>query len=617
MDLVNISETFKNLETQETLNKAFFYKSKDCQISYKQLLTDVNKIHVILKNYNLEKGDKVILSTNNDYYTALIFISLLRYGIVTVFLDPNVKSIRAQSIINKVAPKACFMDKDLFESRKIDSNICQIKIKAEEQKKGKLFKRLLRNKTQEISYEKNCFPDMLNTTQETSVNLEPIFGNDIAYIIFTSGTTSAPKGVMISHESLFTHLHTLSKVYSLNKNSRILNILMLYHADGCIQGPILSLYNAATWLRPFTFDLAKIGDLFNSVYKFRTTHLITVPTVLSFMNKFKENYEDSFLTDDFELLVSVASKLEKDLWSDFENNFQTKILNVYGLTETVAGSLFSTNGSTSKKGTIGTPIDCEAKLIKNNGETASVNEEGVLMLKGKHIFTGYLNAYEETEKVLQNGWLNTGDIAIKDNEGNYTIIGREKSTINSGGVNIYPEQVSEMINTHPDVVESICVGIHDESFGEKLVTAIVAAPNKPINELDLVEFLRPLLEQNQIPKEYYFFEELPKGISGKIITNEVIKLIIDNKKDLNDINQIKNYQHSIIQCASEAFGESPENISFKDSSYSLDGWDSMGHLIFVTSLEKKFNIRFSTAEMMTMNTLSSVEKILKSKLVLN
>jgi long-chain acyl-CoA synthetase len=504
----------------------------------------------------------------------------------------------------------------LFVARGIDTNAVSfcLKINKEAQKKGMLFDRLLKSKKAAALADESIFPAILNTAAEALQTLENIEADDVAYILFTSGTTSDPRGVMISHGNLFAHLHTLKKVYGLTEDDRILNILMLYHADGIIQGPLLTAFNQATWIKPFRFDLSTIGDLFNAIYKYRITHFITVPTVLSFMNKFHEGYEDSFQTENFKFIISVASKLELKLWQDFEQRFHTKLLNVYGLTETVAGSLFcGVNNFPRKVGTVGRPIDCDAKIIKEDGSTAEANEAGILWLKGDHIFKGYLNNTAATEAVLIDGWLNTGDVATRDEEGFYAITGREKNTINTGGINIYPEQITEMINTHPKVLESICLGLADENFQEKLVCALVIKPHETLDKTELLAFLRPLLEQSQLPKNFYFFDDLPKGLSGKIQINAVKEMIaatVDKNADISTATT----GITIIEAAAEAFGMDKSFIKMSDTSNSLDGWDSMAHLVFITILEKRFAIQFSTAEMMNMNRLTSVEKIISGKL---
>jgi len=616
MSNTNINSLFELLR-QPALSNRLFAQIQDDKITYGRLLEEIGKLHAIFQKNGVKKGDKVILSTNDDYYTALFFLAFLRYGTVTIFIDPDVPARRAMAIIEKTGANIFVMDTDLFVTRGIDVNAVSffLKINKEAQKKGMLFDRLLKSKKTAASpTDEFIFPAILNAAVEAPQTIENIEADDVAYILFTSGTTSDPRGVMISHGNLFAHLHTLKKVYGLTENDRILNILMLYHADGIIQGPLLTAFNQATWIKPFRFDLANIGDLFNAIYKYRITHFITVPTVLSFMNKFHEGYEDSFQTENFKFIISVASKLELKLWQDFEQKFHTKLLNVYGLTETVAGSLFcGVNNFPRKVGTVGTPIDCEAKIIKEDGITARSNEAGILWLKGNHIFKGYLNNAAATEAVLIDGWLNTGDVATRDEEGFYCITGREKNTINTGGINIYPEQITEMINTHPSVLESICLGLADENFQEKLVCALVIKPHETLDKTELLTFLRPLLEQSQLPKNFYFFDDLPKGLSGKIQINAVKeKILATNDKDADVTTATAAI--TIIEAAAEAFGMDKSFIKMSDTSNSIDGWDSMAHLVFITILEKRFAIQFSTGEMMNMNRLTAVETIISGKL---
>ena len=615
MSNTNINSLFQILR-QPALSNRLFAQMQDDKITYGRLQEEIGKLHAIFQKNGVKKGDKVILSTNDDYHTALFFLAFLRYGMVTIFIDPDVPARRAMAIIEKTGANIFVMDTDLFVTRGIDTNVVSfyLKINKEAQKKGMLFERLLKSKKAAVPTDDSIFPAILNTVVEVPQTIENIEADDVAYILFTSGTTSDPRGVMISHGNLFAHLHTLKKVYGLTENDRILNILMLYHADGIIQGPLLTAFNQATWIKPFRFDLSNIGDLFNAIYKYRITHFITVPTVLSFMNKFHEGYEDSFQTENFKFIISVASKLELKLWQDFEQRFHTKLLNVYGLTETVAGSLFcGVNNFPRKVGTVGTPIDCEAKIIKEDGSTALPNEAGILWLKGDHIFKGYLNNIAATKAVLIDGWLNTGDVAIRDDDGFYCITGREKNTINTGGINIYPEQITEMINTHPKVLESICLGLADENFQEKLVCASVIKPHETLDKNELLSFLRPLLEQSQLPKNFYFFDDLPKGLSGKIQTNAVKEMIVATDEKDADVTTATT-AITIIEAAAEAFGMDKSSIKMSDTSNSIDGWDSMAHLVFITTLEKRFAIQFSTAEMMNMNRLTSVEKIINGKL---
>ncbi len=601
-----ISELYNHLDSNKNSKKVFAQIGSQ-RYTYGQVLQDIYKLNHLFNQKGLKEGDRVVLSIDNDYYTSLFFLAFLRYGITAVMIDPNVPVLRAIALIKKADVQGFVMDEKLFNDRniRIDETPFILKVKPTQAKKGRLFSRLLKGKKMtNDAAQKDTFPSILEKLSSAPTDIPTIQSSTPAYVMFTSGTTSQPKGVMISHENLSTHLQTLSKVYGLNEDSQILNILMLYHADGIIQGPLLSLYNECTWNRPSTFDVTKIVDLFHSIYKYRITHFIAVPTILSFMNKFSEGYEDSFDTPDFQFIVSVAAKLELNLWETFEQKFGVKLVNVYGLTETVAGSLFCGVGDfPRKRGTIGQPVDCEAKIT----------EDGRLWLKGKHIFVGYLNDETATAKAFDGDWFDTGDLATSDEDGFYKITGRVKNMVSYGGINIYPEQITEMINTHPVILEGICFGIPDEVFGEKLVAAVQIKTGETLSELAFFDFLRPLLEQNQLPKQVHFLDELPKGLSGKVQLKTLQALISKNSQGLVATAN-ETYEKAVIVAASNAFKIPVEKLTMKDTSATLDGWDSMAHLEFITLLENQFETRFSTAEMMTMNSLKAAETMLSQKL---
>ena len=609
----NVQSLFEGLE-DSSLQKKIFAQFGDSKITYKKLLEDVNRLCYYFHQKGLEKQDHVILSTKDDYFTSLFFLAFLRYGIVSILLDPEVPQKRALALMEKADAKGLVMDDDLFEERNVpkDAFSFTLRIKKDTQKKGRLFKRLMKNKKGDEP-QATSFPAIINDLSSNAVSLSSSQSDDLAYILFTSGTTSEPKGVMISHGNLFAQLSTLSNVYELDDYARLHNIMMMYHVDGIIQGPVLALYNRAIWVRPMRFDLSKINDVFHSIYKYRATHFFCVPLILSFMEKYSEGYEDSFQTDDFKYVISSASKLEHKLWQDFEQKFKVPVFNVYGMTETVAAALYCTRDEKRKVGTIGVPVDCEAKIAYADGSDVPNGNEGVLWIKGSNIFKGYFNNPSSTQEALKDGWLNTGDVAVKDDDGFFTITGRVRNMINTGGVNIYPEQVSEMVSTHPSIIENVCLGVEDENIGEKLVCVAALKPGSQLDKMELLDFLRPLIKQNQLPKEVVFLEALPKGISGKVEINEVRKLI-SNSSELPQSTSTSNHQHVVIEVASEVFGIAANNLNMQDTAQSIDGWDSMAHLAFITGLEKRFDLRFSTSEMMTMTSLNTAHRILSQKL---
>lgn len=609
MPYKNIVEVVSQLDDKSHSAK-LFARIGNSEYTYGQLSKDVLKTLGYFKSSGIRKGQAVVLSTSHPYHMTVLYLAMLRYGIVTVLIDPDVPERRFDALCKQASVTGLIMDAELYAKRSIhkQDDRFQLKIRENTQNRTGLLAKLLKKEASNLPLEGiNDYPRVLTEIIDHS-SIDHPRAEDIAYIIFTSGTTSAPKGVMITHKNLFSHLDTLASAYKLAPNTRLLNILNLYHADGINQGPLLAAYHSITWFAPFSFDLTRLSDLFLSIYKYRITHFIAVPTILSLMNKYSEGYEDSFDTEEFEFIISVAAQLESDLWRTFENKFMTRIANVYGLTETVNGAVFNLPYDPNRKiGAIGRPLDCEVRIVPTDQQGNL--QQGELWIKGTNVFAGYVADDNATKHVKHKGWLNTGDIASVDEDGNYFILGRTKNTISTGGFNIYPEQITEMINTHPEVVESICFGRKDVHFEERIAVAVVLSSGATTSTSELADYLSDKLERNQMPKSIYVLDELPKGLSGKVQLDKV-KVLIDRKSSNNDLH----IADDIIAIAAECFGRDPSEIDADANSSSLDGWDSMAHLDFITKIEARFGIEMNTADMMIMNSIKNAKRIIAQKL---
>ncbi len=575
--------------------------------SYQELSEAVHTMALFFQQAGLRPGSRVVLSVANPLDTAVLFWSMLASGITVVGIDPEAGKARAGLIIQQAEAEGFIIDRQLVSRWGLDDYAgFLLPVELAQPKKGKLYTKLLSRKKEAAETPAHSYPAILDTTAAISA-LAEVPPSTLAYILFTSGTTANPKGVMISHRNLFSHLQTLSAHYKLESRSHLLNILKLYHADGVIQGPVLAGYNTCCWHRPLEFEIPRIPDLLDAIYKNRISHAVMVPTILYLLHKFGEDYEDSFETEDFQCVISVSSHIEMALWQAFEQKFKTRIVNVYGLTETVAGSFFCGPDDASRQvGSIGKPIDCEARILTDAGKAAQPQEEGELQLKGEHVFVGYFNNAAATAEAMEDGWLKTGDLAVCDEAGFYKITGRKKNIIISGGVNIHPEEITEVIHTHPLVRESACMGKEDAAFGEKLVACVVTEPGAQLDAAQLTDYLRQRLESSKIPGEIHFMDELPKGLSGKVQLQALRERL---EKQSQADPQDQNMYSQVIASAAQAFAISPEKLSLESNSRSIEGWDSMAHLNFVLLLENHFQLRFSTADIMVMNSIQTAVDI--------
>jgi acyl-coenzyme A synthetase/AMP-(fatty) acid ligase/acyl carrier protein len=611
---MNIVQLLDRAKT--TPKKEFAVLAQGNTITYGDLVLCVDKLSIIFDQLGLKPNDKIVLSTEDARSLVEIAIAAYRYGLTVILIDHTSKSTRVNSILNTSKPQAFFIDPHLKTAWAIEHANC-IEIKRGIAAGKKIFNKIFAKKVIQVATEdiqSNRYPSCIETI-ETKIPKYPatIDQSTIAYIIYTSGSTSDPKGVAISHHNLFSHLQTLNTVYEMNDTTVILNLLNLYHADGINQGPLLALFNGGTWFSPFKLDTSQLDLIYYAIYKYKITHLFVVPTLLSFFEKYHEDFEDSFQTPNFKFIISVAAQLEERLWNTVSTIFKVQIVNVYGLTETVNGSLFCGPQLDSYKiGTIGKPVDCTIKIINEKGVAVGADEKGELLIKGEHIMVGYFNNSKATNEAIIDGWLHTGDLAQQDQQGFVKIVGRKKSMINSGGFRVQPEEIEEIILQTNQVDECKVIGIYDALLTEKMVACVSLKNNIQLDEIQLYKFLRENLEQEKVPHEIYFLEELPKGISGKIQVEQLKKIILENHKKPSESGETT--LEIIIQTAALTFKIDSNDITELSSSSTLSGWDSLNNLIFVTELEDHFNIHFSTSEIMAMTSIRSIYNMIAKKI---
>jgi long-chain acyl-CoA synthetase len=370
-------------------------------------------------------------------------------------------------------------------------------------------------------------------------------------------------------------------------------------------------YAGCTLHRPFRFSIEHIPTLLDYCFANNVSHLFMVPAMLNMMVQFSENYEDSFNYSEFKAIISVSAHLEAPLWDRFESVFKVSITNVYGLTETVAGSLFcGPSNETYRKYTIGKPADCEIRIVNEQSDDVLSGDTGELCLKGAHIMKNYWGD-EGVNEHTKDGWFYTGDLASQDDEGFVKIKGRKKNLIISGGINIQPEEITECLLKHEFISEACAIGLPDEVFGEKLAAAVVLKQGHEVSSIEIVDFCRGFLDEKKVPNKIFILPALPKGVSGKVQLNSLKQNLLQLQPD----KQSKNgqYLERILDIAAEVFQVPVSRLSIADTSNTVSGWDSLAHLIFITSMEEHFNISFSTAEVITMNSIKKALELIKQK----
>lgn len=577
--------------------------------TFDQTLRGIRKLTGLLRSLGLGNGERIAVISENDREVALLFLASFLNGFVVTVLEPDIKLPRAVSILKRFQPRCLFLDVEKAVYLQSD-----LENQTDTQYFFKIDEPTVINRVRSVlpigasSKKAQSYYRCVRRSPEISPIFDVAAKDQTALVLFTSGTTSNPKGVELTYDNLLAHLATLKSVYGFDEATRCLNIMPLSHADGIIQGPLLCFYVCGMIYRPFSFGVPRIKEIRPALRRLKITHMIAAPTMLSLIDEYTTEKSSFFSFPEFVTIISVAAMLETELHDRLTKDFKVKLINVYGLTETVAGSLFTNPENPAQAGTVGHPVDCEARVVDSQGRPVEDGSIGELQLKGGHIMKGYFDDPFETAKVLKNGWLYTGDLASRRPEG-YIIVGRKKNVIILGGFCVYPEEVSEIINTHADVEECVTLGQPSRHWGEEVASAVVLKAGREVTEREIKAHCARSLETYKIPRKIFFVESLPRGRSGKIQL-ERLKQVLDDRPNGGKSSVLER----VKDVASECFFVGAGAMTGQSSPRDLKGWDSMGHLDFVARLEKEFSIKLSVQEILKIETLGEAVTVIESRI---
>jgi long-chain acyl-CoA synthetase len=340
--------------------------------------------------------------------------------------------------------------------------------------------------------------------------------DDLAVILYTSGTTGAPKGVALSHGNLESNARAAASLHELDREDWAVAVLPLSHSYG------LTLMNAGSLLgtRAALLRWFHPEAVLQAIQDFKAVSMSAVPTMLLYLL----NYPDAarFDTRSMRVWGSGAAALPTEIVGPFEAKFGGKILEGYGLTE--ASPVVSAHrlSGPRKLGSVGRALPGVTLSIQDDDDRPlPVGEIGEICVKGPNVMMGYYRSPEETARTVRGGWLHTGDVGRLDEDGFLFIVERKKDLIIRGGFNIYPREVEEALYAHPKVAEAAVVGMKDPLMGEDVLAFVVLKPGDPASAEELSTFCESRLARFKCPKQIRFVDSLPKSPIGKILRKEL------------------------------------------------------------------------------------------------
>lgn len=466
------------------------------EFTYAKLFELANKgAHVLHSKFRICKGDRVAVLATNELEYVFLFFALQRLGAIMVPVNFRLTQREVNHIISDSAPKLV-----LFQEayREIVANL-------PEEKKPQLH--LLQG------------PQSFASDLETAETSEYPFGpreNDPVMILYTSGTTGAPKGAILTYSMLFWNSINTTLRLNISQDDCTVIFLPFFHTGGwnVLTTPFIHRGAKVVFLKKF--DAEQILSLSE---KEKATLMFGVPTTMDMMAR-SPNFEKTDLSS-IRYAIVGGEPMPLELIKTWDAK-GVPVRQGYGLTE-FGPNVFSLNEEDAirKIGSIGFPnFYIEAKVVDNEGRELGTNQVGELLLRGPMIMQGYWHNEKATQETIKEGWLHTGDLVRRDEEGYYYVVGRKKDMFISGGENVYPPEIEQILRTHPAVLEAAVIGVPDEKWGE-VGKAFIVRQNELLTTDELQNHCTKNLAKFKIPKHFVFLPSLPKGDSGKILKRKL------------------------------------------------------------------------------------------------
>jgi len=336
--------------------------------------------------------------------------------------------------------------------------------------------------------------------------------DDVAVCIYTSGTTGRPKGALLTHSAVIQNAKICYEGLACSlENECFVTVLPLYHAYAASACFIQAMWAKSKMLIIEAFNP---GEVLRQMREHKATAFLGVPAMYAVLAKHKEVPEIS----EWRLCVSGGAPLPEAVNNAFVEKFKIQIHEGDGPTE--CGPVTSINpvGGKVKIGSIGLPLaGVEMKIVDDSGAELPENEIGEIIVKSPSNFLGYLNQPEESAKTIVDGWVHTGDLGVKDEDGYFFIVDRKKDMLLVGGLNVYPREVEEYIYHHPAVGEAAVIGEPHEIRGEIPVAYVGLKEGKSLTLADLKSFLKDKIANYKIPRKLHVLDSLPRNATGKIL----------------------------------------------------------------------------------------------------
>lgn len=487
-------------------DKVFLYAPETgATLSYGQLANEAHHFSTWLEEQQISAHGHVGLYMQNGRQTSTIFLATMACGRVITPLNLLAPTDQLAWVLDHSDIEVLFYSPD---------------------KKKSLFLALEKTKRSFLLFELD--PDAHEGTfmQSKSGSLPSVRANAAALLMYTSGTTGTPKGVLLTHSNLLHAARSIASWHSLTQADTVLSSLPIYHINGQVISTITPFVSGGSIVAPHSFS---VSSWWNLAIQYQCTWINMVPTIIAYLINAAKSGGSLPSQEQLKSIRfgrSASAPLPPEHHREFEGLFGITVIEGMGMTESASMVFCNPHDERRRYGSPGLPCGVDAKIVDADGMLLDSNVVGEICLRGNNVLNAYYKAEAEMAKAFDSeGWLRTGDLGLRDDDGFYFITGRLKELIIKGGENIAPREIDEAVLKHPAVLDAAAVGIPDANYGQEIMVCVVLKPGAICSEAEMRNFCIQELGKFRTPKLILFMEDLPRGPSGKVQRLKLLDLL--------------------------------------------------------------------------------------------
>ncbi|OTA70275.1 peroxisomal-coenzyme A synthetase [Hypoxylon sp. EC38] len=476
-------------------------KPNPLTVTYKDLLTECSSFQRKLAAIGITHRSPVSIATVNSYEFIVSFLATSWQRGIAAPLNPAYKQEEFEFYIEDIKSAIVLVPKGAYETNAPS-------VKAARKFNAAVAECYWDNDKKEVALDVKDLGQLKGHKKEEVLEPQP---DDVALVLHTSGTTSRPKVVPLTHRNLTRTMKNIQATYQLTAKDRTMLVMPLFHVHGLLCALLATLYSGGSMIVPTKFSAS---DFWHDFITHGANWYTAVPTIHQILLK---NPAPSPLPK-IRFIRSCSSPLSPTVFHQLEEKFKAPVLEAYAMTE--AAHQMTSNPlppGKRKPGTVGLGQGVEVKILDDAGDEVPQGTEGEICIRGENVTKGYLNnPAANASSFTKGGFFRTGDQGKKDEDGYIIITGRIKELINKGGEKISPIELDNVLTRHPSVSEAVSFAIPDELYGQDIGVAVVLKSGAKLEEDELRAWVNEKLAKFKVPKKIYFTEVMPKTATGKI-----------------------------------------------------------------------------------------------------